>query len=137
MFMDTQKPIISSKVTTDKNSLDVDADYNYSRAKYYELVDRGSEAIEAMLELATESDNPRSFEVLGRLIKDVADVNEKIIALQKTKKDLTASKDVAAIGNNGTVNNNLFVGSTTELQRMLAGQTASEKEVVVHDIDKE
>jgi len=128
MFMDTQKPIISSKVTTDKNSLDVDADYNYSRAKYYELVDRGSEAIEAMLELATESDNPRSFEVLGRLIKDVADVNEKIITLQKVKKDLQDNKSIAAIGS-GTVNNNLFVGSTTELQRLLSSGP-TEKEVV-------
>ncbi len=128
MFMDTQKPIISSKVTTDKNSLDVDADYNYSRAKYYELVDRGSEAIEAMLELATESDNPRSFEVLGRLIKDVADVNEKIITLQKVKKDLQDNKSIAAIGS-GTVNNNLFVGSTTELQRLLSSEP-TEKEVV-------
>ncbi len=126
--MDTQKPIISSKVTTDKNSLDVDADYNYSRAKYYELVDRGSEAIEAMLELATESDNPRSFEVLGRLIKDVADVNEKIITLQKVKKDLQDNKSIAAIGS-GTVNNNLFVGSTTELQRLLSSEP-TEKEVV-------
>lgn len=126
--MDTQKPIISSKVTTDKNSLDVDADYNYSRAKYYELVDRGSEAIEAMLELATESDNPRSFEVLGRLIKDVADVNEKIITLQKVKKDLQDNKSIAAIGS-GTVNNNLFVGSTTELQRLLSSGP-TEKEVV-------
>lgn len=128
IIMDIQKPMISSKATIDKNSIDVDADYNYSRSKYYELVDRGSEAIEAMLELATESDNPRSFEVLGRLIKDVADVNEKIIALQKTKKDLQDNKGIAAIGN-GTVNNNLFVGSTTELQRLLSS-TPTEKEVV-------
>ena len=139
IIMDTQKPMISSKVINKdiKSEADIEADYNYSRSRYYELVDRGSDAIDAMLELATESDNPRAFEVLGRLIKDVADVNEKLIALQKTKKDLTVSKDVAAIGNNGTVNNNLFVGSTTELQRMLSGQTTSEKEVVVHDTDKE
>ena len=118
--MDTQKPMISSKVINKdiKSEADIEADYNYSRSRYYELVDRGSDAIDAMLELATESDNPRAFEVLGQLIKQNAEIGEKILKLHKTKKEVDkVEADVPMLA--GTTNNNVFIGSTAELQKML------------------
>lgn len=123
--MDTQKPIISSKEVIDAAKSDeILDDFKFSRDNYYDLINSGTEAITAMLDLAKESEHPRAFEVLGKLIKDVADVNEKLLKLQKNSKELSTTQSNSG-GATGTTNNNLFVGSTTELQKMLSG--ASEK----------
>ena len=98
-----------------KENDDVDADYQYQRENFYALIERGQDAVEGILELAQESDHPRAYEVAGNLIKSVADVTEKLVDLQTKMKKL---KEVPNKGPN-KVTNALFVGSTTELQKML------------------
>ena len=97
---------------------EVDNDYEYQRRNFYQLVERGQDAIDGILELAKESEHPRSYEVAGQLIKNVADVTEKLGELQLKKQKL---KEVP---NNApkNVTNALFVGSTSELQKMLKGK---------------
>ena len=97
---------------------DIDKDYAYQRQNFYNLVERGQDAIEGILEIAKESEHPRTYEVAGQLIKTVAEVTEKLGDLQEKMKKL---KDVP---NNApkNVTNALFVGSTAELQRMLKGK---------------
>ena len=97
---------------------DVDNDYKYQRENFYNLVEKGSHAIDGILELAKESDHPRAYEVAGNLIKQVAEVTEKLGDLQEKMRKL---KEVP---NNApkNVTNALFVGSTAELQKMLKGK---------------
>ena len=97
---------------------DVDSDYKYQRENFYNLIERGSDAIEGILDLARESEHPRSYEVAGQLIKQVAEVTEKLGDLQtKMKKLKEVPKDAPQ-----NVTNALFVGSTKELQNMLKGK---------------
>ena len=94
---------------------DAEKDYEYQRQNFYNLVERGTDAVEGILELAKESDHPRAYEVAGNLIKQVAEVTEKLGDLQEKMRKL---KEVP---NNAPKNitNALFVGSTAELQKML------------------
>ena len=98
---------------------DIDLDYKYQRDNFYNLVEKGSAAIEGILELAREGEHPRAYEVAGQLIKNVAEVTEKLGDLQEKMKKL---KEVP---NNApkSVTNALFVGSTAELQKMLKGKS--------------
>ena len=96
----------------------VDEDYERVRRDLFDLAGQGDEAIELMLELARESEHPRAFEVLGQLIKQNAEIGEKILKLHKTKKEVDkVEADAPAI--TGPTNNNVFIGSTAELQKML------------------
>tara|TARA_R110000803_G_scaffold61761_2_gene121802 strand:+ start:1937 stop:2425 length:489 start_codon:yes stop_codon:yes gene_type:complete len=97
------------------NNDHVESDYEYQRQNFYNLVERGTDAVEGILELAKESDHPRAYEVAGNLIKQVAEVTEKLGDLQEKMRKL---KEVP---NNApkSVTNALFVGSTAELQKML------------------
>lgn len=94
-------------------------DYEYSREVLYDLIEKGRNALEDMIEVARESEHPRAFEVLSGLIKNTADVNDKLLDLQKKHKDLNKKEEEkpAAVGH--TTNNNVFIGSTADLQRML------------------
>ena len=97
---------------------EVDNDYEYQRRNFYQLVERGQDAIDGILELAKESEHPRSYEVAGQLIKNVADVTEKLGDLQlKMQKLIEVSNNAPK-----NVTNALFVGSTSELQKMLKGK---------------
>ena len=97
------------------NEDDIEDDYKYQRDNFYNLVEKGSAAIDGILELAKESEHPRTYEVAGQLIKNVAEVTEKLGDLQEKMRRL---KEVP---NNApkNVTNALFVGSTKELQKML------------------
>ena len=95
-----------------------DNDYKYQRENFYRLVERGQDAIDGILELAKESEHPRSYEVAGQLIKNVADVTEKLGELQLKMQKL---KEVPSNAPKN-VTNALFVGSTSELQKMLKGK---------------
>ena len=101
----------------DKNA---DNDYNYSRSTYYELVEKGKESLELMIEVARESEHPRAFEVLSGMIKNISDVNDRLMDLNKKKKDLDKSEEIKNIA---TTTNNLFVVSTAELQKILKKET--------------
>ena len=96
-------------------SEDVENDYAYQRQNFYNLVERGNDAIEGILELAKESEHPRTYEVAGNLIKQVAEVTEKLGDLQEKMKKLKEVPDNAP----KNVTNALFVGSTAELQKMI------------------
>ena len=111
-------PIVERKlnpIQVSNNEADIENDYAYQRQNFYNLVERGSDAIEGILELARESDAPRAYEVAGNLIKQVAEVTEKLGDLQEKMKRL---KEVPSNAPKN-VTNALFVGSTAELQKML------------------
>ena len=107
----------------------LDDDYEFSREVYYDLIQKGQEGIEEMIELAKASEHPRAFEVLSGMIKNVSDVSDRLIQLNKTKKQIEQLDKTPALSNGGTTNNNIFIGSTTELQRFLQ----NEKQVIDHD----
>lgn len=107
---------------TDKK---IDDDYEFSRQVYYDLISKGQEGIEEMLELARASEHPRAFEVLSGMIKNVSDVSDRLMALNTSKKKIEIMDNSTNQLPNGTTNNNIFIGSTTELQKFLR----NEKEV--------
>ena len=96
---------------------DIKDDYEFSRATYKDLIRTGTMSLDVLAELARESEHPRAFEVLSKTIKDLGDTTEKLMNLQKQKDDLTNKKEDEV--NRKVTNNNVFVGSTTDLQRML------------------
>jgi len=95
-------------------------DYEYSRETLFDLINKGRDALEEMIAVARESEHPRAFEVLSGLIKNVADVNDKLMDLNKKHKDMNKKEEQKQIGN---TTNNLFVGSTADLQKVLQNQT--------------
>jgi len=97
---------------------DIDTDYKYQRENFYNLIERGQDAIDGILDLARESEHPRTYEVAGNLIKQVAEVTEKLGDLQSKMKKLKEVPNSAP----KNVTNALFVGSTAELQKMLKGK---------------
>jgi len=109
--VEIQKPPIPA----DRN--DIRKDYEYTRANLYSLIEKGQEAINGIMELAGESASPRAYEVAGQLIKSVADTTDKLADLQKKLKDL--EEDTVKQTTNNVTNNALFVGSTSELSKLL------------------
>ena len=110
------KPVLVPE--TKMNEEDVDNDYKYQRENFYNLIERGQDAIQGILDLARESEHPRTYEVAGQLIKNVAEVTEKLGDLQAKMKKLKEVPNSAP----KNVTNALFVGSTAELQKMLKGK---------------
>jgi hypothetical protein len=111
--------------STNSNQNDIKKDYEYTRANLYSLIEKGQEAINGIMELAGESDSPRAYEVAGQLIKSVGDVTDKLIDLQKKLKDV--EEDTVKTTNNVT-NNAVFVGSTSELSKLLKQGFLNNKE---------
>ena len=107
--------------TIDTKSIlsDIKKDYEYARGNMYSIIEKGQEALNGILELAQETESPRAYEVVGQLIKNVSDSTEKLIELQKKLKDIEEVKH--SIGPTG-VTNAIFVGSTTELSKILKGR---------------
>ena len=101
---------------------DIEDDYKYQRDNFYNLVEKGSAAIDGILELAKESEHPRTYEVAGNLIKQVAEVTEKLGDLQEKMRRL---KEVPSNAPKN-VTNALFVGSTKELQTMIKDKLKDE-----------
>jgi len=95
---------------------DIEKDYKYTRGQLYSLIEKGQEAINGIMEVAGESASPRAYEVAGQLIKSVADSTDKLMDLQKKMKDM--DEETTKTQNNVT-NNALFVGSTSELSKLL------------------
>ena len=104
----------------DDSKDEIKKDYEYTRGNLYSIIEKGHEALNGVLELAQESDQPRAYEVAGQLIKNVSDATDKLLDLQKKLKDL--EEDKAPKGPT-TVNNALFVGSTTEVLKMIKNQS--------------
>ena len=103
----------------DESKTDIDNDYEHSRDNYYNLIDKGNQAIEGILDIAKEGQHPRAYEVAGQLIGQVAQTVDKLQDLQKKLKDLKEVPNKT----NANIKNALFVGSTAELQKMLNKKT--------------
>ena len=97
---------------------DVDKDYEYTRANLYSLIEKGQESLNGIMELAGESASPRAYEVAGQLIKSVADTTDKLMELQKKLKEIDEDKGKTT----QVTNNALFVGSTSDLSKILKEQ---------------
>ena len=119
----TKKENLRKEDTPKKN--EVEKDYEYTRANLYSIIEKGQEAINGIMEVAGESASPRAYEVAGQLIKSVADTTDKLMDLQKKVKDV--NEDNPSKTNNVT-NNALFVGSTSELSKMLKKGFLNNKE---------
>ena len=107
---------------------DIQDDYEFSRNTLKDLITTGMHSLDSLAELARESEHPRAFEVLSKSIKDIGDVTDKLMSLQKATRDLADEKESPEAKN--VTNNNLFVGSTTDLQRMLLD---SQKKIIDAD----
>jgi hypothetical protein len=119
------KPSTSHIDIIPKQVNDIQKDYEYTRVNLYSLIEKGQEAINGIMELAGEGGSPRAYEVAGQLIKSVADTTDKLIDLQKKLKDV--QEDNTKISNNVT-NNAVFVGSTSELSKLLKQGFLNSKE---------
>jgi hypothetical protein len=120
-----EEPNCTEIKSIDQSSVDIKKDYEYTRANLYSLIEKGQEAIDGIMELAAESDQPRAYEVAGQLIKSVGDVTDKLIDLQKKLKDI--EEETVKTTNNVT-NNAVFVGSTSELSKLLKKGFLNNKE---------
>ena len=118
----TKKETLRKEDTPKKN--EVEKDYEYTRASLYSIIEKGQEAINGIMEVAGESASPRAYEVAGQLIKSVADTTDKLMDLQKKVKDVNED----APKTNNVTNNALFVGSTSELSKMLKKGFLNNKE---------
>ncbi len=106
----------SSIVQMPSDSGDIEKDYSYSRGQLYNLIEKGQEAIDGIMDVARNSDHPRAYEVAFQGMKHVSDMTDKLIDLQKKMKAI--EEDVPQRGPS-TINNTMFVGSTAELQKFL------------------
>ena len=113
------KPQVVTPVDTASTKEQLKKDYEYTRGHLYSLVEKGQEAVDGILELAQESDQPRAFEVAGQLIKHVGDVADKLVDLQKKVNEIENPKKDKQVN---TTNNTMFVGSTADLAKFLKQQ---------------
>ena len=112
---------------------DIKDDYEFSRKTYKDLINTGMLSLDSLAQLAQESEHPRAFEVLSKAIKDIGDVTDKLMTLQKNKQDLAGE----SASKKPVTNNNLFVGSTTDLQRLFAKADKEAKEKIIDVTPKE
>jgi len=110
---------ITRKDSTKDITGDIDKDYEYTRANLYSLIEKGQESLNGIMELAGESASPRAYEVAGQIIKSVADTTDKLMELQKKIKEVDEDKVKTT---NNVTNNAVFVGSTSDLSKMIKQQ---------------
>ena len=106
---------VPPRVMPEINGVEEDTDFRYTRENLYNLLERGQDAVEELLEIAKQSEHPRAFEVVGQLIGKLTETNKELMGLHKTKKELSIEKS----GGDVNVDNAVFVGSTAELQKLL------------------
>jgi len=123
----TPEDVVSKKKNQIKKveKQDVGKDYDYTRGNLYSLIEKGQEAINGIMEVAGETASPRAYEVAGQLIKSVADTTDKLMDLQKKVKEVDEDNNKTT---NNVTNNALFVGSTSELSKMLKQGILNNKE---------
>ena len=119
----SKKPVLKKVEVVKVN--EIDKDYDYTRGNLYSLIEKGQEAINGIMEVAGESASPRAYEVAGQLIKSVADTTDKLLDLQKKVKDV---KEENGSTTNNVTNNALFVGSTSDLSKILKKQFLNNKD---------
>ena len=121
---ETESEKLQNELEPIKDKEDVDNDYENARKNFYSLINKGNTAIDGILNLAKESEHPRSYEVAGQLIKVVGDTTQELLKLQKNLKELKKVDDKAP----RNVTNALFVGSTSELQKLINGKKEGKDE---------
>jgi hypothetical protein len=126
-------PTIKKDKPVEKIDKDVKDDYEVSRETYRDLIATGTRSLDILAELARESEHPRAFEVLSQAIKNIGDTTDKLMSLQKAKKELN-KEDKEKEEQAQVTNNNVFVGSTTDLQRLLSQEN---EKIIEHAEDKE
>jgi len=126
-----EKTVKKNELT--KDQAEVKDDYEFSRKTYRDLIETGVRSLDVLAELARESEHPRAFEVLSKAIKDIGDVTDKLMDLQKDKRDLSNDQK----SKREVTNNNLFVGSTTDLQRLFAKHDKENKAKIIDGDSKE
>lgn len=110
-----------------------DNDFEYARRNYHDLLAKGTDALEEMMEVARATEHPRAFEVFSNMMKHVADINGNLIDLHKKQKEYNKEDKPAELANQTT--NNVFIGSTSDLQRMLLDN--EDKVVDISDYKKD
>lgn len=118
------KPVEKVKeiVVDNSNKEDLDKDYDTVRSNLKELITKGAVAIDGILNLANETEQPRAYEVLAQLIKTVADTNKDLLAMHNQMKTIKGEPVQTNNSGNTITNNSIFVGSTAELQRLIKGK---------------
>lgn len=117
-------PVVKEdKPVTIHQSSEDNPDADYSRSNYYNLIEKGNEALDGILEVAKESQHPRAYEVAANMIKNLSDVTEKLMILQKQQKELRPKEEQTA-PTNVNVDKAIFVGSTAELLRQLKNESS-------------
>jgi seryl-tRNA synthetase len=104
-------------------------DYETVRANLYDIIDKGSKAIDGILHVASEGDSPRAYEVVSQLIKSVADANKDLLQLHKQLKEIKQDTPASTQSAQNITNQSIFVGSTNELQRLLRGKMQEIKQI--------
>ena len=104
----------------------IKTDYDHSRETYYDLIQKGQESLDLMMQFARESEHPRAFEVLSGMIKNVSDVTDRLMDLQKKTKDVNKDETV----HNHNTTNAIYVGSTSELQDLINPDRSRTKEII-------
>lgn len=118
-LIEADKPELpnSIPVKAEGQSKDIQSDYEYARSNLYSVIEKGSYALDSLLDLAKASEHPRAFEVVSQLTKTLVDANKDLLDIQKKVKDLKTEQEVRA--EKEVTNNNLFVGSTADLLKMI------------------
>jgi len=120
MDVKSQKSVESTYLEPQENAQDIESDYKYARENLYGVIEKGSEALDTLIELAKASEHPRAFEVVSQLTKTLVDANKDLLDIQKKVKDLKKIEEKNDAPKN--VTNALFVGSTAELQKLVNGR---------------
>jgi hypothetical protein len=121
----TTVPLVIDTVTSLQVSDKIESDYDKSRNNLHELLLKGQDALNYALEVAKQSEHPRAFEVVGNLMKQLADVNQQLMDIHQQKQKLDAPSKAEA-AKNVTNNNAIFVGSTSELSKMIKNMAKGE-----------
>jgi hypothetical protein len=119
---DPKTPIVIPK--SGEQSKDIQTDYEYARSNLYQVIEKGSYALDSLLDLAKASEHPRAFEVVSQLTKTLVDANKDLLDIQKKVKELKKEEQTQIAEEGGSItNNNLYVGSTADLLKMLKDES--------------
>ena len=118
-LIDTETAISTAVVHNDNKQKDINDDYEFARENLYSVIDKGTQALDSLLELAKVSEHPRAFEVVATLSKTLMDANKDLLSIQKKVKELQKEGEDSGGSTSQNITNALFVGSTADLQKML------------------
>ena len=117
-YVPESKGEIVETIHVEPSSDKAESDYEYARRNLYDIIENGQRALDDMIDFAKQAQHPRAYEVVGTLINNLVDANQKLLHLSKQVKDIRAKENKESPD---SVTNNLFVGSTAELQKLLKG----------------